>query len=103
MIPSKISSSVGISTKIPIKREYIPRHIFKYSKAIIRYMDPTSDIQVRKVGVLSGRARETAEEAGYAEDDLVIVRVHIKEHSLPDYTLEKITGNPLEYLQEHLR
>jgi hypothetical protein len=76
---------------------------FIFLNYIIRHMDPTSDIRIRMVRVLSGRAREAAEKAGYAEDDLVIVRIHVKEHSVPDYTLEKITGNPIEYLQEHLR
>jgi hypothetical protein len=93
------SAGAGTLINLCLDRDRDTRHIS--SRGI--NMDPTSPIRIRMVRVLSGRAREAAEEAGYAEDDLVIVRVRVKEHSVPDYTLEKITGNPLEYLQEHLR
>jgi len=65
-------------------------------------MDPTSKICVRKVSVLRGRARKRADEMDLDENDLVIVRTEI-DGGLPEYRLEKIEGNPIEYLQKSLR
>ncbi len=58
-----------------------------------------SDISVRKVSVLRGRARDEATKQGLKEDDLVIVRTII-ESGLPEYRLEKIEGEPLKFLEE---
>jgi len=64
-------------------------------------MDISTDIYIRKVKVLGDRIRKQADEMGLDEDDLVIVRTKIND-GLPEYDLEKITGNPIEYLQRNL-
>ena len=55
------------------------------------------DINIRKVKMLDDRARETANEMGLKENDLVILTTHID--SLPKYELEQIKGSPVKYLQ----
>jgi len=55
-----------------------------------------SDAVIRKVKVLQGRAREEAEKQHLKEDDLVLVTSPT--HSLPEYKVEKIEGDPLSFL-----
>ncbi|HEY1198587.1 MAG TPA: hypothetical protein VGG32_07670 [Thermoplasmata archaeon] len=56
-----------------------------------------SDLRVRKVGILQGKAREAAQRAGANEDDLVILKTS-RYHSQPSYEAEKIVGDPTTYL-----
>ena len=56
-----------------------------------------SDVRVRKVRILQGKAKEAAERAGATEDDLVILRTS-RYHSQPTYEAEKIEGDPTLYL-----
>jgi len=55
------------------------------------------DIRIRKVRVLQGRAKEEAKKKGLKPNDLVIVTT-IVNNSLPEYYIEKIDGDPLQYL-----
>jgi len=55
------------------------------------------DIQIRKVGILRGGAREAALSIGAKDDDLVILRIS-EYHPNPEYTAEKIEGDPVSYL-----
>ena len=57
-----------------------------------------SDIRIRKVKVLQGRAREEAEKQKLAPDDLVIVTTRISMSSLPEYHIEKVEGDPVSFL-----
>ena len=54
------------------------------------------DIRIRKVKVLKGRAKSEADEQRLSPDDLVIVTTSV--NSLPEYTIEKIDGDPVSYL-----
>ena len=65
-------------------------------------MKPDADICIRKVRILGGRARKKAEQMNLDENDLVIVRTII-DGGLPEYDLEKVEGNPIEYLQRNLK
>ncbi len=56
-----------------------------------------SDIRIRKVKILQGRAREAAVKAGASDDDLVILKTS-EYHSQPTYHVEKIQGDPAAYL-----
>ncbi len=56
-----------------------------------------SDIRIRKVKILRGRAREAADNAGAADDDLVILKTS-EYHSQPTYVAEKIEGDPTGFL-----
>jgi len=56
------------------------------------------DARIRKVKVLQGRAKLEAEKQGLSPDDLVIVTTRINIGSLPDYSVEKIEGDPTSYL-----
>jgi hypothetical protein len=56
-----------------------------------------SDLRVRKVRILQGKARDAAEAAGATEDDLVILKTS-RYHSQPTYEAEKIDGDPTLYL-----
>jgi hypothetical protein len=56
-----------------------------------------SDLRVRKVRILQGKAKETAIAAGLAEDDLVILKTS-RYHSQPTYEVKKIEGDPTLYL-----
>jgi len=64
-------------------------------------MKPDSEISIRKVRVLCGRARQQAERMMLNENDLVIVRTKI-DKGLPEYDLTKIHGSPIEFLRRHL-
>jgi hypothetical protein len=57
-----------------------------------------SDISIRKVKVLQGRAKAEAEKQGLNSEDLVIVKTSVKSGSLPEYHIEKIEGDPVSYL-----
>jgi len=57
-----------------------------------------SDISIRKVKVLQGRAKAEAEKQGLNSEDLVIVKTSVKPGSLPEYHIEKIEGDPVSYL-----
>lgn len=59
-----------------------------------------SDVCIRKVRILKGKAREAAESVGAKDDDLVILRTS-EYHSEPTYTAEKIKGDPVGYLIEY--
>lgn len=59
--------------------------------------DLYSDVRIRKVRILKGKAREEATKLGLGDDDLVILRAS-EYHSPPDFTVEKITGDPVSYL-----
>jgi hypothetical protein len=61
--------------------------------------DIYSDIRIKKVRILNGKAREAAEKIGAKEDDLVILRAS-EYHSAPVYTAEKIEGDPVSYLMK---
>jgi hypothetical protein len=54
------------------------------------------DLRIRKVKVLQGRLREDAESKGLACEDLVLVTT--KAGSLPEYSIEKIEGDPVSFL-----
>lgn len=56
-----------------------------------------NDPMIRKVKALNGRARAEAERMKLSQNDLVIVRTTT--NSLPQYSLEKIDGDPITYLQ----
>ena len=56
-----------------------------------------SDIRIRKVSILKGRAREAALNIGAKDDDLVILRTS-EYHSAPTYTAEKIEGDPVSFI-----
>jgi hypothetical protein len=56
-----------------------------------------SDIRIRKVRILQGKAREAAEAVGASEEDLVILTTS-RYHSQPTYTAEKIVGDPTVFL-----
>jgi hypothetical protein len=56
-----------------------------------------SDLRIRKVKILQGKAREAAEAVGAGEDDLVILTTS-RYHSQPTYKAEKIVGDPTVYL-----
>ena len=51
------------------------------------------DVRVRKVNVLPKHLKFICINEGLDGDDLVIVRT----------TMEKVEGNPIEYLQTHLK
>jgi len=57
-----------------------------------------SDIRIRKVKVLQGRAKDKAEKGGMNPDDLVIVKTSVSSGSLPKYCIERIEGEPVSYL-----
>lgn len=61
----------------------------------------SEDIRIRKVKVLKGRAKDEAEKQGLAPNDLVIVTTTV--NSLPDYRIEKITGDPVSYLLQRAK
>ena len=63
----------------------------------------TANVMIKKVRVLDDRAKEIAKQKGLKEDDLVIVRIHIKQGSLPVYELEKVEGSPITYLQQKIK
>ncbi len=54
------------------------------------------DVCIRKVKVLQGRARSEAEKQNLKPDDLVILKTSV--NSLPEYSVEKIEGDPVSYL-----
>lgn len=54
------------------------------------------DIRIRKVKVLQGRAKDEATKQDLAPDDLVIVKTSV--NSLPEYSIEKIDGDPVSFL-----
>lgn len=57
----------------------------------------SKSIEIRKVKVLRGRAKEEAEKKGLKPDDLVIVTTNIV-NTLPEYHVEKIEGDPVSFL-----
>jgi len=59
--------------------------------------DDYSDIRVRKVRILQGKAKEAAEQAGASDEDLVILKTS-RYHSQPNYEVERIEGDPTLYL-----
>ncbi len=56
-----------------------------------------SDIRIRKVRILQGKAREAADKVGAHDDDLVILKI-TQSNSQPTYAPEKIDGDPMAYL-----
>ncbi len=56
-----------------------------------------SDVRIRKVRILQGKARESAIAVGASQDDLVLLRTS-RYHSEPTYKAEKIEGDPTLYL-----
>ena len=56
-----------------------------------------SDIRIRKVKILQGKARQAAIDAGASDDDLVILKTS-RYHSQPSYEAERIEGDPTAYL-----
>lgn len=58
-----------------------------------------SDIRIRKVKILNGRAKEAAIAAGATDEDLVILKTS-QYHSLPKYTVEIVKGDPVSYLMK---
>jgi ribosomal protein L22 len=61
-----------------------------------------SDISIRKVKVLQGRAKAEAEKQGLNPEDLVIVKTSVNSGSLPNYYIEKIEGDPVSYLLKRI-
>ncbi len=59
-------------------------------------IDMPTDISIRKVKVLQGRAREEATKMGLEANDLVLLTTSI--NSLPEYSIEKIDGDPVSFL-----
>jgi len=57
------------------------------------------DIRIRKVKILQGRAKTEAEKQKLSPNDLVIVTTTVNA-SLPEYTIEKIEGDPVSYLMK---
>lgn len=56
----------------------------------------TEDVRFRKVKALQGRARDEALKQHLSENDLVVVRTTIG--SLPEYEIEKVSGDPIQFL-----
>jgi hypothetical protein len=56
----------------------------------------SADIRIRSVKVLQGRAKDEATKQKLNPDDLVIVKTSV--NSLPEYSVEKIEGDPVSYL-----
>ncbi len=56
----------------------------------------TEDVRFRKVKALQGRARDEALRQNLNENDLVVVRTMIG--SLPEYEIEKVEGDPIQFL-----
>jgi hypothetical protein len=54
------------------------------------------DFRIRKVKGLQGRLREDAETKGLGLEDLVLVTTKVG--SLPEYSIEKIEGDPVSFL-----
>jgi hypothetical protein len=63
-----------------------------------RKLKPT-DVHIKTVRVLGGRAYAEAKRKGCDDEDLVIVRTFVTmRHPLPRYEIEKIVGSPTQYL-----
>lgn len=58
------------------------------------------DMVIRKVKNLGDRCKKQAKEMGLDKEDLVLVEIEIKQSTPPIYTLTKIEGSPLEFLQK---
>ena len=56
----------------------------------------SADIRICAVKVLQGRAKEEAVKQDLKPDDLVILKTSV--NSLPEYSVEKIEGDPVSYL-----
>jgi len=56
----------------------------------------SADIRIRSVKVLQGRAKDEAMKQKLKPDDLVILKTSV--NSLPEYSVEKIEGDPVSYL-----
>ena len=56
----------------------------------------TEDVRFRKVNSLQGRAKDEALKQHLNENDLVVVRTTIG--SLPEYEIEKVSGDPIQFL-----
>lgn len=56
----------------------------------------SADIRIRAVKVLQGRAKDEAMKQKLNPDDLVIVKTSV--NSLPEYSVEKVEGDPVSYL-----
>ena len=56
----------------------------------------SADIRIRAVKILQGRAKDEAMKQQLGPDDLVIVKTSV--NSLPEYSVEKIEGDPVSYL-----
>jgi len=54
------------------------------------------DMRIRKVKVLQGRAKDEATKLNLNPDDLVILKTSVS--SLPEYSVEKIDGDPVSFL-----
>jgi hypothetical protein len=61
-----------------------------------------SDIRIRAVKVLQGRAKAEAEKQGLNPEDLVIVKTTVNS-GLPTYDIEKIEGDPVSYLLKRVK
>jgi hypothetical protein len=62
-----------------------------------------SDISIRKVKVLQGRAKAEAEKQGLNPEDLVIVKTSVNpSNPLPEYNIERIEGDPVSYLLKRI-
>ena len=66
-------------------------------KVVVMENETYSDVSIRKVKILKGKAREAAMAIGAKEEDLVILRTS-EYHSEPTYTAEKIEADPVSYL-----
>ncbi len=55
-----------------------------------------SDVRFKKVKSLNGRAKDKALSLKLGDEDLVVVRTKIG--SLPEYEIQKVEGDPIEFL-----
>lgn len=55
------------------------------------------DIRIKRVKALGGQVRAIAEKNGLKENDVVLIK-STEHHSVPEYTVEKIEGDPIDFL-----
>ena len=85
------STLVSTSVNVADNRRVITR-----GNQMLETMEKCVDIRIRKVKVLKGKAKTEAEKQGLSPDDLVIVTTKIND--LPEYSIEKVVGDPVSYL-----
>jgi hypothetical protein len=56
------------------------------------------DMRIKRVGILGGRLKQQALDAGFKENDIVLVTTKL-DTGFPVFDLEKVEGSPVEWLQ----